>query len=309
LIFWDKGQEELVVKINYQIDGRLMPEYFGWVLTVPDEPTTYAVADQSLFDEMRQWLYPSPRSVPMGSRAPGSAQGGGAQSGLVLSQPVSVGPYQIQPIRALGRSALKELNGWLAAHGFSTKDTATMAYFVDKNFTFLCVKVVPKKGQTAVPSGGDLPPIQLSFKSPLPYYPLRFSSRQGVFDVSFFIFTKQELDYEASSGSLEKINWSPDVPKVRPFQLRRPSTGRTPLLDIAKESIRNKNRKLKISDFPPGLKRAYSQSVFKRDEGPWVLNVIKADRVNENNSIASSSEDLFFKTRAAAKDSSRTSLQ
>jgi hypothetical protein len=59
-----------------------------------------------------------------------------------------------------------------------------MEYFVENRFTFLCVKFSPPGKKATVEAESGVKPLHLSFKSPNPYYPLRFSSRQGAFDVN-----------------------------------------------------------------------------------------------------------------------------
>ncbi len=204
LLIHDHGREELILGIDYRITPTsatadeggapaavappAMPPNFVWVITVPSEPDRYALADPDLFDELSrltaELLPPPPRSEPSGPGAIASAP-----KGIDLGKRVRVGPYDIQPVRARGREALEGLNTYLAANGFPTEDPGHMAYFVDRKFTFLCVKVKPAEGESGVRPGGAIPPLHLSFASERPYYPLKFSSRQGVFDVNIWVMT------------------------------------------------------------------------------------------------------------------------
>ena len=52
-------------------------------------------------------------------------------SGVELGKRAVVGPYDIQPVRALGRNALTALNRWLGTNGFPTEAPEHMKYFVD----------------------------------------------------------------------------------------------------------------------------------------------------------------------------------
>ena len=114
--------------------------------------------------------------------------------------------------------------------------------------------------------------MQLSFKSETPYYPLRFSSRQGVFDVNLYVLTKNEFDYEKSSESLKKLRF--------------------------KEGEYLPNVEVIPSAFPKALRSAYEKSAFRKDEGKWHLNVLRGSSVNRDNAIAQWKEDVFFRTRA-----------
>ena len=268
VIFHADGREELILKINYKITGDTLPDKFAWVITVPNTPDSYEVAGAKLFEEMFPW---AEKLVVPPSKGDDGKNGRG--HGLEIGKPVKVGPYTIQPVKALGKEALKGLNDWLADNGFPKEDPDHMIYFVVNKFTFLCVKFEPPKGQEAVNADGGVPPLHLSFKSDNPYYPLRFSSRQGVFDVNLYVFTKKDFDYQKSSESLDRIN----IGKARPFLT---------------------NVEVAPKDFPRLLKAVYEKSKFKDYAGKWRLNVLRAIAVNKGNSIAKWKSDIFFKTKA-----------
>jgi len=46
------GRQELVLRINYKIIGDTMPDQFAWVITVPNEPDNYKIANPQLFEDM-----------------------------------------------------------------------------------------------------------------------------------------------------------------------------------------------------------------------------------------------------------------
>src|SRR5579862_8228839 len=58
ILFHDNGREELILKINYHITGETMPDRFAWIITVPNEPDAYAVAEQNIFQEAYRWAEP-----------------------------------------------------------------------------------------------------------------------------------------------------------------------------------------------------------------------------------------------------------
>jgi hypothetical protein len=270
VLFHADGREELILKINYKIAGEKMPDRFAWIITVPAEPDAYAVADTALFAQVFDWA----EKLVAPPAAKGPARGeklDDDKHGLEFGKAVKVGPYDIQPVRALGKEALDGLNAWLGKNGFPTEDPKHMEYFVEKKFTFLCVKVVPAEGRKEVDAGGGVPPLHLSFKSERPYYPLRFSSRQGVFDVNLYVLTKKPFDFEASGDSLRRINWAKS--------------------DLAT------NVAVKPEGFPKTLKDRYAASAFKDDAGEWRLNVLRTKQVNKDNTIATWKEDIFFATK------------
>jgi hypothetical protein len=268
VLFHHDGREELILKINYQIKGDTLPDRFAWVITVPAEPDHYEVADGGLFKEVFDWCETLTRG-----RGPNKGEGGlslGAH-GLVIGKPVRVGPYEIQPVKALGREALGALNAWLQSHGFPQEDPRHMVYFVDNQFTFLCVKFDPPRGQKTVAAEGGAVPLHLSFKSQRPYYPLRFSSRQGVFDVNLYVLTKKPFDFKQSGDSLRRINW---------------------VKGSAPENIAVAPR-----TFPKLLQDVYGKTRFKEDTGRWYLNILRTREVNKGNAIARWEDDIFFRTK------------
>jgi hypothetical protein len=270
VLFHANGREELILKINYRISGKTLPDHFAWVITVPNQPDKYQVADPDIFKKVFEWAEPLVRKP---SRSKGkSDQDAGDEGGLEIGKPVKVGPYTITPVKALGKKALGKLNDWLDTNGFPKEDPKHMAYFVKKKFTFLAVKFDPRKGQKTVDRAGGVPPLHLSFKSKSPYYPLRFSSRQGVFDVNLYVFTQKSFDYKGSGDSLRRINF-PKNPRIKT------------------------NVKVDPKTFPEPLKAAYEKSKFKDFAKPWYLNVIRVEEVNRGNAIAKWTKDIFFKTR------------
>ncbi len=272
VLIYDEGREDLVLRINYRITGESMPDTFAWVITVPAEPDKYALADEKLFKEMfelaRRFVVPAPRSMPTLSCS-AFKMGGRISAGLEFGERVNVGPYDIQPVRGVGANALQALNGWLHENGFPTEDESAMRYFVEEGFTFLCVKITAGEEGGAVSPNGLLPPLHLSFKSDGLYYPLRFSSRQGVFDVNLHVLTQKKLDYEKGASTLERIAWGSTNYK--------------------------RNVKLNKRDFPDALKAVFAKG--KRSQRSWRYNNIRCYRVNRDNSIKTWPEDVFLALR------------
>ncbi len=216
LIFHANGREDLVLRIHYEISPKAgakkdekapkgLPDNFAWIITVPNEPDSYAVSDEQVFKDAFE-LYESKRPVERNW-----AKGGVKPQALgevELGKRVRVGPYDIQPVRAVGKDAFAGLNAWLEKNGFPSEDEKHMAWFIENKFTFLCVKVVKDKDAAQVDAKGGLDPLHLSFKSEKVYYPLRFSSRQGVFDVLLHVFTAKPVkddDAKAWKPYLERV--------------------------------------------------------------------------------------------------------
>lgn len=155
IIFFDNGREDLILKANYQIKGKALPPNFAWVITVPNTPDSYQVADPAVFKETFKWAE-SVASIPDKSDSLGIKPVAAAL--LEVGAKIKVGPYEIQPVKARGKEALDALNEWFKANGFAEAPADKLSYFVQNSFTFLAVKVTPQDNDFKDSSNGELPP-------------------------------------------------------------------------------------------------------------------------------------------------------
>jgi len=265
-------RQELILRVNYKITGSKLPSQFAWIITTPSEPTHFRVASSDSFHKIAPWARralapPKPKSLTRSLLQDDVAEGS-VEPPLIFGKPAKVGPYDIQPVRARGLDALDALNTWLTKNGYPTEDPDHMRYFVENNFTFCCVRVAPAKGEASVAAKGDLAPLHLSFKSPKIYYPLLFSSRQGVFGVELFVLTEKPLDFGASRSTLQKLSWHPNT-------LRR-------------------NVRVQPHTFPYALHSIFKTSQVKTPLAGWHLNLLDCPQVNRGNAIAKWKEDVFL---------------
>lgn len=286
VMFYHDGREDLIVGIDYRIkpktgaDNVQMPDRFAWVITVPNEPDRYKLADKELFGQVDHWAYSKvtpPRPVNRDAKksvdslaVPEEAP----SNSIELGKREVIGPYDIQPVRGVGPDALTGLNDWLKDNGFPTEDPEHMKYFVEEGFTFLAIKISKPKDEKAVGAAGTLPPLHLSFETEAPYYPLRFSSRQGVFGVNLYVLSTEPVDYKKSLPSLDKMAWS----------------GRDLLRNVS----------VKTSEFPKRLAESFKHVEDAPADAKWHLNVINARQVNRDNAIAGWDSDVFFVINADA---------
>lgn len=205
LIVHRDGHQEMVIKISpFFKDTAQNPESLTWILTVPSTPTGYRVADAEVLKQgqdlharlfalaTEQWKSRTdffiPDFIPRLSRS-----GFASARQLEVGEAVEVGPYTITPVRALGMPAFDALNVWLAENGFPREEPDHLRWFIDNNFTFLCIHIRPPQGKAATL---DLPPLQVGFASERAYYPAKFSSRQGDFGLELTIISDKPLEYE-----------------------------------------------------------------------------------------------------------------
>ncbi len=284
MLFAD-GREELILRPVYHIEPdagekAALPEQFVWIVTVPNEPDSYGITEDALFGEMamasrRLLAPPRPKEWNLGCSqskymvAPAAAAPG---RGIELGTRVQVGPYDIQPVRGVGPEAFEGLNAWLKDNGFRTEDRNHMAWFIDRKFTFLCMRVKPDAGEKAVNAAGALPPLHLSFASAKPYYPLKFSSRQGVFDLDLYALTADPLDYGKSADALTRVSWA--------------------------NQNDDRNRPTSLDELPPSLGKALKDAPARKaaPDRAWRFNHIHGDQMNQDMAIAKWTDDIFLTT-------------
>jgi hypothetical protein len=280
------GREELILGINYRIETpkatpgapatATTPKRLAWVITVPHEPDAYRLADPGIFDEVRRWAAPRLRDPSRRTKSAKDAAKPADNSGLEFGKRRQVGPYDIQPVRAQGAAALEGLNQWLQSEGFPTEDARHMDYFIQKGFTFLCVKISPAKTSKDIAPAATLPPLQLSFKSNQPYYPLLFSSRMGEFALAVHTLTSSPIDFNTSQPSLNKIGY---------------------------RSIYRKNVAVRTDQLPPMLAKIMKNKGLQSQQ-TWHLNWIGSPAVNRAVPIRTWSQDVFFAVEATPSNNS-----
>lgn len=272
LIFYADGQEELILKVNYKASDKELSS-FAWIVTVPNEPTAYATAEGKVFEDTFTWAEKLlERPVKAEANNLGSLD---KTDSVELGKAVKVGPYDIQPVRGKGKDAVEGLNQWFTQNGFNAMGADQLAYFAENNFTFLCVKIVAAKDEKELSVAGDLPPLQVSFKTDAPYLPLKLFAASQAFELNMYVLTKKEFDYKASEGALKKIGWG-----------------------VKYSDLLMHNVEVNSNAFPQTLKNVYQKSAFKGVNAKWFLNRIHVDKVNEGKALAKWKEDFFLKVKA-----------
>lgn len=213
------GYQEMLIQVQpFFKDAESNPEFLAWVITVPSTPARYDIADTAalnagpeLHDRLyqlarEQWAnrtqfkWPSWLPFHLQERAM-------AGNDLAIEElpAVRVGPYTITPVRAQGADAVKALNEYLEKRGLPKEDPEHLRYFIDNEFTFLCVHVTPPDGEATLGRVLDLPPLVLGFETERPYYPGKFSSRQGNFALDLTLITDSTLDGPAFTETCKRL--------------------------------------------------------------------------------------------------------
>jgi len=233
IVIWNDGHEELILKNDFVIraeSGAAMPSSLAWVIPVPNEPTRYGVESPDLFESMfNLWEAEAERwrdrtgkvvheevSKGWGARnSPADSVDTDSVEGIELLEKHQVGAYEIQPIRTTGPESGPALNAWLTESGFSEVPAANMAYYVERDWVWLAVKVNAAKNESSLSATGQLEPLRISFPSEQIVYPLKFSSHQGTFDVALWVITAEPLEGFEQHGqrtSTHPGEWGPKNP-------------------------------------------------------------------------------------------------
>lgn len=283
LVLHNDGTEHLILKIAPEFSGKGAPQKMAWVVTVPNLPKNYAVADESIIDDatgmheklvrlaMDQWQERSHLYVPSFSQMMGTSVDGSANA--VSEHPtINVGPYSITPVQATGQHAVDQLNKYLADEGYPPEEPSHLEYFIENDFTFLCIRVTT--GNSAkLAKNPNMPPLRITFDTDAPYYPAKFSSRQGNFGLDLTIITTDPLD----SDVLQQL-----ILRTGAHPVHRVVLGNLWSTQPLPESI---------AEHLPGV-----------DPDRWYVNRLTTDGFNDEGQIAKWKDDLFF-TLGSSEDS------
>lgn len=283
------GYQEMLIRVQPFFQGAQgNPEYIAWVITVPSKPLRYDVADKAalqagadLHEKLfqlarRQWADRSqfewPSWLPSAMTERGMED---ARSLLTEDAAVQVGPYTITPVRTQGAAALDELNTYLQERGFAAEDREYLAYFVENDFTFLCVRITPPQGQATLGGRLDLPPLVIGFETDELYYPGRFSSRQGNFALDLTLISDKPLATESVSTTRDR--------------LKAIGRGYVQLVNL-----------YSVQPLPEALASVLSERARTVEKPRWYVNRIQSEGFNPNDeagnpAIAGWEDDVFIK--------------
>ena len=198
------GYQEMILRVTPYFDGaENNPASLAWIITVPSKPLRYDIAPEAALASggelharlyalaREQWANRSQFEIPswMDWMTPGRDEQPFTED-VVLRPTVDVGPYSVTPIRAAGADGLSAVNDWLDARGFASIAPEGMGYFVEQDFTYLCVQITPPAGAA---SALKLQPLVIGFETEHPYYPARLCDTQGDFALDLTLITDTPL--------------------------------------------------------------------------------------------------------------------
>lgn len=196
VVAWNDGIEDLVLGLQYE--GR---DKVAYVVPVPVPPTEYKITDPELFQAFQQHVQLD-RPVPVRSkgvsRQAKSLEPQAAASLVELPTQV-VGPYEIHPLKASGAEGLIALNGWMKENGFNEVGAEQARYYVDRNWTFLAIKL--DAAENAV---SRIPPLHLRFSYPRAVFPLKLMSPPEQMKVRAYVVTAEPLSDESKKAATDR---------------------------------------------------------------------------------------------------------
>ncbi len=196
ILFWKAGREVLILKNDFRIDpaeGGALPSHLAWVLPVPNVPDDYSVEDPEVFRALFEAWDSSVLNQmkrELGEDPPPK------EEDLEVLGRVSVGEYEIQPIRARGEAGARALGDWLDANGFGRLPAENMAWYVERSWVWLAIRVSLAGGDSIV-RNGSLRPLSIAFASEEVVYPVVVNRGQGAFDVNLYVVTEAGLELAA----------------------------------------------------------------------------------------------------------------
>jgi hypothetical protein len=120
--------------------------------------------------------------------------------------PTPVGPYEITQIRSTGKIAIGYLANYLREHGMRPMDPAVLEAYEGDDISFLCVRVVPPEGKTALGIAPDLPPLAIGFETSKPFVALNIASGMGDFALDLTIVSDKTLETDAFGALRRQLN-------------------------------------------------------------------------------------------------------
>jgi hypothetical protein len=210
LVFFDNGRQELVLQPGFTVntaelgadefteDGLLKNfKAFAWIVPLPSLPDSYAEVEPALFADLDEF-------TPIGPRIPSPERDADDGPPMVFDEgdedveffePLEVGSYSIQPIKAKGEQGGKELAAWLKSNGFGEVDERVLRFYLQAEYYWLAVKLSADAG---LPADGSVKPLQISFKTPRPVYPFKIHDKRGEFDLELWLVTREAVDLTKS---------------------------------------------------------------------------------------------------------------
>lgn len=212
LIFWDNGRQVLLVQPGYRVNVHKLERAevsddgivkglrsFAWLLPLPALPDHYAEVEPEVFADLDKFTTVEPRIPAEDNDEKGGPMIGLEEDGdkdIEFFEAVKTGAYTIQPIKAKGELGGKELAAWLKDNGFGEVDERILRFYLQSDHFWLAIKWA---GEQDLPADASAKPLQVSFKTARPVYPLKINDKRGEFDMELWLITREAVDLTKSA--------------------------------------------------------------------------------------------------------------
>lgn len=211
IVMWDNGYQELVLMPGYAVgpgkeanpevgaDGGVKGfRKLGWLVPVPASPDAYREAATTIFKDLHEFTRVRPRLAELKTEdGPVVSEEDPDEEGMKFLEAVNIGDYAIQPIKAGGDQGARELEAWLKDKGFPEVGPGVLRWYVAQKWCWLAVSLNSDKD---LAESGDVKPLQISFKTPRPVFPLKINDGRGEFDAEIWVIVRERIDLAKTRG-------------------------------------------------------------------------------------------------------------
>ncbi|HEU4326208.1 MAG TPA: DUF2330 domain-containing protein [Roseiflexaceae bacterium] len=184
------GIEEVTLELSVQ--GRTSDA--ALIFPTPTRPTA-RLGQRGIFEELAELTKPqvrvSYRLIPPFDFGMTSGSAGGAPPPVELLDRQQLGPFDVSTLAARDAGALA---AWLDANGYTLAPgtAALLQPYIDQGWTYVAIRL---SGDGGAPLSGWLDPIQISFPTDAPVYPMRLSAvAKGPLLVTLYVLADHRMD-------------------------------------------------------------------------------------------------------------------
>lgn len=191
-IFYSEGTEKLVISPAYKGEA----SDFAWVVPVPARPTV-SIVKGALFHELAELAIKRPKG-----RAKSDAL---VSTGVTVLERKTVGAYDVAVLKA---TQGKGLLGWLKTNGYRVPNSAlpVISYYVRSDWHFAACRIKTPSNSKGLATG-TLAPLQLTFKTKQPIYPMRMSAvNLSEFDVLVYLVIPRKGPFASAPASVKQVD-------------------------------------------------------------------------------------------------------
>ncbi|SPF68519.1 Protein of unknown function DUF2330 [Propionibacterium ruminifibrarum] len=194
VLSWDGSRETITMVMTMTSSAQdvawIMPAPAGTTIGLGSMDTLAALQEDSMprVEHKKDWTPRFPWFAPGGSRTNEE----GAVPSVEVEDTSTVGPFEVVTLASDDAGALTD---WLVDNGYPDRSELVEPFqeYLDQGWRILAVKLAPEVSDETL--HGDLPPMNLSFDTDTPVYPIRLSSMaESAQNVRLYVVSAHRLD-------------------------------------------------------------------------------------------------------------------